>query len=194
MKKIPSLFLRDFEKSGVATDEPNPECQWVFKGEGVATQKYDGTACMIRNGKFYKRRMVKKDKTPPTDFILAGADERTGKTFGWVPVDLNVMDDFEGGRYYLGADRWHSEAHDKHGHSPADGTYELCGPKIQGNPEQLPTHQLLSHDNAKQFPIIPRTFNGLKDFLKDMDIEGLVFHHPDGRMAKITKTFFGLER
>ena len=26
-----------------------------------------------------------------------------------------------------------------------DGTFELCGPKVQGNPERFETHQLVKH-------------------------------------------------
>jgi len=35
---------------------------------------------------------------------------------------------------------------------------------------------------------------GFREWLKGRDIEGLVFHHPDGRMAKIKKRDFGLKR
>jgi hypothetical protein len=34
----------------------------------------------------------------------------------------------------------------------------------------------------------------LREWLLDRDIEGLVFHHPDGRMAKIKLRDFGLKR
>jgi len=34
----------------------------------------------------------------------------------------------------------------------------------------------------------------LRDWIKPLDIEGLVFHHPDGRMAKIKKRDFGFRR
>ena len=57
MKKIPTMFLRDWngDRSRV-TREPNPACRWVFDGEGVATRKYDGACCMVHDGKLYKRR------------------------------------------------------------------------------------------------------------------------------------------
>jgi hypothetical protein len=37
-------------------------------------------------------------------------------------------------------------------------------------------------------------FDGLRAWLAERDIEGLVFHHSDGRMAKIRKADFGLAR
>jgi hypothetical protein len=35
---------------------------------------------------------------------------------------------------------------------------------------------------------------GLREFLAAHDVEGVVFHHPDGRKAKIKKRDFGLKR
>ncbi|MGB1225780.1 MAG: hypothetical protein ACPHCN_16790, partial [Mycobacterium sp.] len=70
------------------------------------------------------------------------------------------------------------------------GTYELMGPKVQGNPMGLMNHRLLRHDALPKFPDAPRTFEGLWDFLLGEEFtdslwEGIVWHHPDGRMAKL---------
>ena len=65
---------------------------------------------------------------------------------------------------------------------------------MQGNPENFPHHVLLRHDLAVEYPDAPRTFDGLREWLADAPIEGLVFHHPDGRMAKLKKRDFGLKR
>jgi hypothetical protein len=66
----------------------------------------------------------------------------------------------------------------------------LLGEKIQGNPEKVAGHVLLKHSDAEVLDC-PRGFDQIKDWLKDKDIEGIVFHHPDGRMAKIKKRDFG---
>jgi len=179
MKKTPTIFIRDANDRKHLLPEPNPECDWVFKGEGVATRKYDGTCCLMKHGALYKRREIKKGKPIPEDFILADRDEVTGKTVGWVPVTAGPDD------------RWHLEAFRP---SLSNGTYELVGPKIQGNPEGLGDHVLLSHEDAEQYPDAPRTFTELAEWLSYQDIEGLVFHHEDGRMAKIKKRDFGLKR
>jgi len=50
------------------------------------------------------------------------------------------------------------------------------------------------HSEAAQYNDVPRTFDGIRGFLETMDIEGLVFHHPDGRMAKIKKRDYGQQR
>jgi hypothetical protein len=72
MKKIPTLFLRDENDRAHVTSTPNPECAWVFEGEGVATRKYDGT-CVMRDedGDWWARREVKPGKTPPPNWTEA---------------------------------------------------------------------------------------------------------------------------
>jgi hypothetical protein len=180
MKKIPTIFERDWDgdRSRVV-DQPHKDCGWVFAGEGVATRKLDGTSCLVRDGKLYKRREIKKGQTPPADFEIATVDEETGKTVGWVPVGEGPED------------RWHREAF--RGDFP-NGTYELVGPSVQGNPEKIDAHLLWAHEAAPTYSDAPRTFEALRDWLAQKDIEGVVWHHPDGRMAKIKLRDFGLRR
>lgn len=73
-----------------------------------------------------------------------------------------------------------------------DGIYELCGPKVQGNAEKFERHVLIPH--GREVLDAPRTYDELKAWLADKDIEGIVWHHPDGRMVKIKKRDFGLKR
>ena len=160
--------------------EPHPACTWVFRGEGTATRKYDGTCCLIKNSILFKRREVKKGKTLPINFEQIEYDPVTEKAVGWVPVTKSKED------------RWHIEAFGD-AHWP-DGTYELCGLKVQGNPEEFENHILIPHANAMTYDNITRTFEGIKEFLEKRDIEGLVFHNLDGRMAKIKKRDYGLPR
>lgn len=189
MKKIPTVFERDWDgdRSRVI-DKVHAGCEWVLAGEGIATRKLDGTCCMVRANKLYKRREFRKGESVPSDFEQTGHDEETGKTVGWVPVG------------YGPDDRWHREAF---GRCPSfagpgdsgwpDGSYELIGPKVQGNPENWRDHQLVRHGSV-EVHIVPRTFDGLKEWLANKDMEGIVFHHPDGRMAKIKLRDFGLRR
>ena len=65
-----------------------------------------------------------------------------------------------------------------------DGTYELCGPKVQGNPEGLISHELVRHGGVT-LGDAPRSFRALRDYFASHDVEGIVWHHPDGRMAKL---------
>lgn len=184
MKKIPTIFKRDENNRGLVTSEINPACLWVFYGEGVATRKYDGSCCMIHDGKLYKRREFKDGKPEPDNFIECEYDEVTGKHFGWIPVLDNAKED----QYFV-------EAYRKLPSPAINGTYELVGPKVQGNPEKCDRHILLAHNSAFEYRyILDRSFKGLKEWMEKVDIEGLVFHHPDGRMAKIKKRDFGLKR
>ena len=181
MKKIPTVFERDWngDRSKV-TPQVHAGCEWVLAGEGAATRKLDGTCCLIRDGKLYKRRELKKGDVAPPLFEQADFDEETGKTVGWVPCDIGTDD------------KYHMAAFAEENNWP-DGTYELIGPKVQGNPENWTGHQLIRHGSIMEDDV-PRTFDGLREWLASQDIEGIVFHHHDGRMAKIKLRDFGHKR
>lgn len=185
MKKISTVFKKNPNNLALVINEVNPENQWVLDGDGVATRKWDGTACAVINGELYKRYDVKKGRAVPEGAIpCQEPDEITGHWPHWVKCDRNNT-----------ADKYHWEAWD-YAHACRillNGTYELCGPKINGNKEELDDHQFIAHDACIE-NIDDRSFLSLKDYLNSHNIEGIVFHHPDGRMAKIRKTDFGLKR
>lgn len=184
MRKIPTIFERDWngDRSRVL-DVRNPACAWVFAGEGTPTVKLDGTSCMIRDGKLFKRRELKPGEKQPADMIIVDMDDETGKAVGWVLVDWAAPED-----------RWHREALSST-LVLSDGTYELLGPKVQGNPEGYDRHILIKHSlELLGVEAVPRTFDELSEYLSHQPIEGIVWHHPDGRMAKIKLRDFGLKR
>lgn len=183
MKKIISLFQRNYDGDRQVRDEITPGAEWVIAGEGVATRKLDGTCCMVRDGKLYKRHEVRQGKTPPPGFMPANEpDENTGKQQGWLPVGDGPED------------QYHRIAFD--GRGLDDGTYELVGPKVQGNPEKCVMHWLIPHggEGTRLLQQPPRTFDALREYLATHDIEGIVWHHPDGRMCKIKGRDFGIKR
>lgn len=198
MNKTPSVFLRNPSNLHEMTRVVNPLCQWVLDGEGVATRKYDGTCVALLEGptagvySWWARREVKKDKTPPPNWLPVETDDITGKRMGWEPIEqsgyhkmlLEAVEEYE------------------HGHQTnADsGTYELCGPKINGNPEKYPMHWLVKHSDAQiltqEVYDPPYGYDEIKDlvlFYKRFYFEGIVWHHPDGRMAKMKVRDYGLE-
>lgn len=181
MKKIISLFQRNYEGDRLVRDEIVPGAEWVVAGEGVATVKWDGTCCLVRDGKLYRRYDAKKGKTPPPGWEAAQEpDPVTGHHPGWLLVGDGPDD------------KWHREAFDNAVQPILNSTYELIGPKIQGNPYKLEAHSLVRH-GAEQIQIAPRTFDQLRSFFGYMDLlEGVVWHHPDGRMVKIKRKDFGL--
>jgi len=179
MKKIPTIFKRNPDNLKEITREHHANCEWVFNGEGVPTRKYDGTCCKVSGGVLFKRREVKCGKEPPCGFIEEQHDHVTGKRVGWLPV---VDGDPQ--------DKYHTEAFS----DQPDGTYELIGPKVQGNPESVDSHVLISHAAAFVFDHCPTSYDELEQWLRLICGEGVVWHHPDGRMAKIKKRDFGIKR
>lgn len=182
MKKISSLFKRDYEGrgsgKGYVYNEVVEGSEWVINGEGIATEKFDGTCCMIQDGKLFKRYDAKHGKQPPEGFMPAqDPDPKTGHWPGWLAVDTNNP-----------ADKWHIEGWEGRD-DRTDGTYELCGPKVQGNPLNLSKHKLLPHGGVI-LDGFPRDFDGIREKLQFLTIEGIVWHHPDGRMVKIKKKDF----
>lgn len=184
MKKISTLFKKDPNNLGRVINEINPENEWAFK-EGIPTRKFDGTSVAIINGEIYKRYDVKKGRQIPDGAIACQeADLITGHHPHWIRCD--EMDN---------ASKYHFEAFHLL-ENPQDGTYELCGEKIQGNPEKIKGHVLIKHGEFR-LELEDDSFEYLKKYLSDLnnDIEGIVFHHKtDDRMCKLRKSDFGIKR
>lgn len=186
MKKIPTMFVRDWDGDRrYVLPEVAEGCQWVIAGEGTPTRKYDGTCVMFDGERWWARREVKEGKTAPDGYVEIEHDHETGKTVGWEPVEQS------------GFAKLHAQAvteterdalADGAGWLP--GTYELCGPKVNGNPEDYGTHRLIGHSAAERLDDAPRDFAGLSAWLHAHPYEGIVWHGPDGRMAKIKKRDF----
>lgn len=182
MKKITTLFIKHPNDLGRVINEIDPINNWVFNSGVIASRKYDGTACAIINGVLYKRYDVKKGKSVPENAIpCQKPDEITGHWPHWVKCSRSDN-----------SDKWHVEAFDSR--ELKDGTYELCGTKIQGNPEKFTDHCLVKHGDAV-IPMLPINFESIRDYLAKEDIEGIVFYEPfTGRMCKIRKSDFGIKR
>jgi len=195
VKKIPTLFRRDPDNPRHVLPDVHPDCQWVLDGEGIPTRKYDGTCFLYSNveAEWWARREVKPDKTAPPGFVAVEHDENTGKTVGWEPAAQSPFAKFHAKALANKAilDQWPIRA-------PQPGaTYELLGPKVNGNPEGAPEHLLVRHgyraqvdrDELNEADVL--TFEGLREWLlRHLDWEGIVWHHPDGRMAKLKRRDF----
>lgn len=182
MKKIPTLFVRDpDDRRYVLLDQVTPGCEWVLAGEGVPTRKYDGTCCMLDDrGEWWARREVKAGKPAPPGFAEVHHDGVTGKTVGWVPMTGSSFA------------KWHAEALENKARLRGEfwpATYELVGPKINGNPEDFGGHGLVAHGAH-----VLANYHGAAVGLGPVELirgaasqghEGVVWHHPDGRMAKL---------
>jgi len=187
MKKISTLFKKDPNDLGRVINEINPVNEWALT-YGMPTRKFDGTSCAIINGELYKRYDAKKNKKgvkkpiPKGAIPCQGEDSITGHHPHWVRCD--EMDS---------SDKYHFEAFHLL-ENKKDGTYELCGEKIQGNPEKITGHKLIEH-GKEVLNLQGNSFEYIKQYLIDNDIEGIVFHHIHVHaMCKIRKSDFGIKR
>jgi hypothetical protein len=181
VKKIPTLFEREFSNHKVVGIKPNVTegMEWVLEGEGIATIKLDGSCCAIINGEFYKRFDAKKGKKAPEGAIpCCEPDAVTGHHPHWVKCDRNNP-----------ADKWFWEAYDSMPIGYKDGTYEAVGKHFNGNPYNLRNDILVRHGEAEI--IVKRTFEDIKNCLEDLKIEGLVFWKDGEPQCKIKRTDFG---
>ncbi len=182
MKKIPTLFERVYENHKVVGINPcvTEGMSWVLDGEGTATLKRDGSCCAIINGEFYKRYDAKKGKkAPPGAIPCCEADAITGHHPHWVKVDPNNP-----------ADRWLMAAYNNT-KPDVDWTYEAVGEHFQGNPYNLPGDYLAPH--GLEILEVERTFEGIRKYLEENYIEGIVFWKDGVPMCKIKRSDFGFE-
>ena len=180
MQKIPTIFDRDWDGNRGVVDKLTGEYDFA---NAVATEKVDGTNVRVTifEGKCTNLDKRRSPKGKEPFYIQADKDDPGDK---WI---------FKASEILVPADA-------------PDGVWEgeAVGPKIQGNPLNLEEHQiilfslprlqetLLRIDNA------PTTFSELLFWIPDQPsavgqncmIEGVVWHWPDGTMAKIkTKDF-----
>ena len=192
MKKIPTLFERVFEGNKIVDVLPNitEGCEEAFL-HGKATLKWDGSCCAIINGELYKRYDAKNGKPVPKGAIKCQEepDPITGHLPCWVKCDRNNPED-----------KWFWAAYDTttnhfesfFGEFPKmSGTYEAIGEHFNGNPYKLNFDYLAPHRIRKLE--VERTFEGVKKFLAENYIEGIVFWLNGNPVCKIKRTDFGYE-
>lgn len=182
MRKIPSIFVRRERSNLVDLERITASCEWVFsQGEGkILTVKRDGTPLLYRKEVWYQRRTLKSRLDPGTDGFPKPADftpcqptpeyddeSKQWEWPGWMPLDTQYK-------------KLLDEAIISRGEMKAedDGySFELCGPKINGNPEGLNTHQLFVHASeviALQSNVL--TVEVLVGIVKTIRNEGIVIY------------------
>lgn len=193
MKKIPTLFEREFDNHKVIGIKPivTPGMEWVLDGEGEATLKLDGSCCAIIDNVFYKRYDAKQGKKVPAGAIPCQpeADPITGHWPHWVPVDEKNPAD----KWFLEAYKY-SRAYDEYFMNDfmfdSVVTFEAVGPHFQGNPYHMPFDFLAKHGVVKM-PDFPRTFEGMRRYFEVVRIEGVVFWKDGEPQCKIKRSDFG---
>lgn len=187
MKKMPTLFTRVFMNHSIidTINEVTPGCEWVLAGEGVATEKLDGTCTLFKDNKLWRRYDAKKGKPIPANAVPCQpvADAVTGHLPCWLPVSDSDP-----------SDKWYRRAFENQIASgyvfEENQTYELCGPHFQTNPYELDHDQFFKH-GEKILDNVPRDYDGIRRYLETHMIEGIVFHRGNGEMCKIKRSDFG---
>ena len=187
MPKLECPFVRKMEGNDYnVTDEIAEGMEWVFEDDSVmAIEKLHGTnvSIVIQEGTV----ISVYNRTERIPFITKGKK--------WIIEGL-LNSKERGYLEFLG-----------------DGQHfgELIGPKINGNPYKLDVHLWIpfsgfcqKHLKYKSWGKYPKDFNTISEWFKndllplyasmkgDKNgfVEGIVFTHPDGRMAKIRKDMF----
>lgn len=209
MKKIPTLFERVYENHKIVDILPNvvQGMEWVLKGEGIATLKVDGSCCAIINGEFYKRYDAKRGKPIPEGAIKCQEepDPITGHFPCWVKVDKNKPEDkwfreayknaIDSGKIETTNSGLASGKISEHREfiypKMQDGTYEAIGVHFQGNPYDLRSDTIVKHGTI--IIDVERTFDGIKKYLSDHYIEGIVFWLDGEPRCKIKRSDFEFE-
>lgn len=107
-------------------------------------------------------------------------DPITGHWPHWVKVDPKNN-----------ADHWFYEAYlNSGGQNLVDATYEAIGPHFQSNSYGLEKDVLERH--GTRFAEVDRSYDGLRKYLEERCIEGLVFWKDGEPCCKIKRRDFGL--
>ncbi len=193
MPKLESPFVREMIKGEyVVIDEVQEGYDWVFEDNAVlAVEKIDGTnvSLILEEGEI-RQVWNRKNYVPPFSFnkwhhfIIKGVLNSIAKGY---------LKEFEDGQHFG----------------------ELVGPKINGNPYELQKHLWIPFKKYSRKRLAyrswgkyPKTFESISKWFKD-DLfslfyakqhsvpysetplaEGIVFTHPDGRMAKLRRDMF----
>ncbi len=184
MPKLGSPFVRkQINGEYVVTPEIDPDYKWVFEDDAVTCQeKLHGTnvSIVVESGKVTKVF----NRTQEMDLLSKN------------PVMEAVRNSYERGYCNF-----------------TDGQYfgEAVGTKIQSNeykltePIWLPFNTyFVKHLTYKTWGQYPKTYDVISDWFqnglfplfsaskgnKEGFVEGVVFHHPDGRMAKLRRDMF----
>ena len=178
----------------------------MFTEKPLATRKLDGEACAIIHGRLYRRYDFKKSKTGILPEGAIACQEQpdivTGSFPHWIPATysnatiLNLLEVenpiFDNNSKYLveAAKNLITLTHPTE-LGDLDGTYEICGPHYQGNPEKLDKDTLIKHGSIILEDFVDYSFEGIRTYLQSHDMEGIVFYRSNGEMVKIKKSDFG---
>ena len=209
-------------KTKTILPEVTPGCEAVLEGLCIPTVKWDGACCAIIGGEIYKRYDAKigkggKQKQPPKGAIPCQQepDPITGHWPHWVKCEEGKPED----KYFFEAlENFKSEVSEKLFYylfcvDDEIRTLEAVGPAWQSNPHGLPKNTLIVHcadwldDFAESVneqigygkeigasQLVPDVlFDLLEGYLREHEIEGIVFWLDGNPLCKIKRSDFGFE-
>lgn len=186
MPKLESPFVRKMiDGNYIVTDEITEGMEWVFDDEStMAIEKLHGTnvSIVIQEGTV----MSVFNRTERIPFITKG------KKF----IIEGLLNSKERGYLEFLGDGQHFE--------------EIIGPLVNKNPYKLDQHLWIpfggfcqKHLKYKCWGKYPKSFESIREWFKELMplytsmkhdregfVEGIVFTHPDGRMAKLRRNMF----
>lgn len=179
MKSPRCLFHRKFVNGvPVSIDgEVAPKFQWVLDGEGVAVEKIDGMCCAIIGGELYRAVDRRSARGRGPDVVDPDRIRKRWKV--WAKASAEYPED----EYLV-------KAYENTPWCREDGTYEAVGPHFKGNPYCLDADFLEKHGRIKHYP--ERTFEGIRQYLEEHEIEGLIFYRGREIGCQITRQDFGI--
>ncbi len=192
MPKIECPFIRkEINKNYIVTSKINPGYDWVFEDESVmAIEKLHGTNVSVQI----------------TDGVVVAIWNRTERipffNKGKIHIVMGVLKSYQNGYLEFLGDGQHFG--------------ELIGPKVNGNPYALDEHIWIPFESYGQKHLsytcwgkYPKTFESIREWFKELMplyglrihgkvaedgpqhfVEGIVFTHPDGRLAKLRRDMF----
>jgi hypothetical protein len=190
MPKLECPFVRkEIDGNYIVVDEVNPGYEWVWGESVMAIEKLHGTnvSILIQDGVIVSCW----NRTERIPFFNKGKKH----------IVEGLLNSFERGYMEFLGDGQHFG--------------ELIGPKVNGNPYKLKEHLWIpfetfcqKHLRYKSWGKYPKDFKTISEwFEKDLIplyacmidgeegrkngfVEGIVFTHPDGRMAKLRRDMF----
>ena len=87
-------------------------------------------------------------------------------------------------------DKWFYAAYDN-SDNLSDGTYEAVGPHFQRNPYHFEKDKLIRH--GEDVIDVERTFEGIREYLENHYMEGIVFWKDGEPRCKIKRKDFGFD-
>lgn len=143
------------------TGDIDPDCDWVFDNQGIATRKIDGVNVKIDNGIAYQRIKPEKD-----DYKEAEYEPVT---------NLVVLKAIQSRSF------WNDGIYEAYGEGIRGNKEKIKGQAMVS---------LVPFDPVLTIPEAPRTYQSILTYLSLHNIEGIVFHRENGQMAKIKLTDF----